>query len=853
MKKKYDVYGMTCGACSAHVEKSVSKVDGVRSVSVNLLQNSMQVDYDENITSSEEIIKAVESGGYGASEKGASDKKVSSESSKNVAAEEMKSMKIRVIVSFIFMIPLFYISMGHMFGAPIPSFLSGEENVMVFALTQLFLTLPVMYVNRKYYENGFKSLLNRSPNMDSLVAVGSMAAAVYSVGAMFLMAYSLGHGDLHSAHEKMMSLYFESASMILALITLGKYLESRSKGKTSAAIEKLLNLAPKKAVVERNGSYVEIDASDIVVGDIVVIKPGNSIPADGIIIDGSSYVDESAITGESIPVEKNVGDKAVCATINKNGSFKFRAEKVGEDTTLAQIIRLVEDASGSKAPIAKLADKVAGVFVPVVILIALIAFVVWLVIGKDLNFAISIAIAVLVISCPCALGLATPTAIMVGTGKGAENGILIKDAESLETAHKAQAVVLDKTGTVTEGNPKVTDIVTYNGFEEKYVLKMAMSSEKHSEHPLSQAVIAYGEEKGIMVSKTDSFEAISGKGIKSSLDGHVVLAGNIKFMEEENVDAAICTNDAIRFAQEGKTPLIFALDKKIMAVIAVADTIKHDSAEAVKAFKDLGIDVIMLTGDNEKTAKAIGKEVGIENVIAQVLPQDKESHVKALQQQGKKVIMIGDGINDAPALARADVGIAIGAGTDVAIESADIVLIKNSLMDAVAAVELSKATIKNIKENLFWAFFYNVIGIPIAAGVFYPIFGLKLNPMIAAAAMSCSSIFVVSNALRLRNFKPKHKAEAVCTAGCPVNINSENNENEKKEVMDMTKKTIMIEGMMCTHCTGRVEKALNEMDGVEANVSLDDKCAYVTLSKDVTDEALTKTVTDAGYEVKEIK
>ena len=851
MKKKYDVYGMTCGACSAHVEKSVSKVEGVKSVSVNLLQNSMQVDYDENITSSEEIIKAVESGGYGASEKGASDKKDSSESSKNVAAEEMKSMKIRVIVSFIFMIPLFYISMGHMFGAPIPSVLSGEENVMVFALTQLFLTLPVMYVNRKYYENGFKSLLNRSPNMDSLVAVGSMAAAVYSVGAMFLMAYSLGHGDLHSAHEKMMSLYFESASMILALITLGKYLESRSKGKTSAAIEKLLNLAPKKAVVERNGSYVEIDASDIVVGDIVVIKPGNSIPADGIIIDGSSYVDESAITGESIPVEKNVGDKAVCATINKNGSFKFRAEKVGEDTTLAQIIRLVEDASGSKAPIAKLADKVAGVFVPVVILIALIAFVVWLVIGKDLNFAISIAIAVLVISCPCALGLATPTAIMVGTGKGAENGILIKDAESLETAHKAQAVVLDKTGTVTEGKPKVTDIVTYNGFEEKYVLKMAMSSEKHSEHPLSQAVIVYGEEKGIMASKTDSFESISGKGIKSSLEGHVVLAGNIKFMEEENVDAAVCISDARKFAEEGKTPLIFALDKKIMAVIAVADTIKSDSAEAVKAFKDLGIDVIMLTGDNEKTANAIGKEVGIENVIAQVLPQDKESHVKALQEQGKKVIMIGDGINDAPALARADVGIAIGAGTDVAIESADIVLIKNSLMDAVAAVELSKATIKNIKENLFWAFFYNVIGIPIAAGVFYPIFGLKLNPMIAAAAMSCSSIFVVSNALRLRNFKPKHRAEAVCTTNCPVNINSEN--NEKKEVMDMTKKTIMIEGMMCTHCTGRVEKALNEMDGVEANVSLDDKCAYVTLSKDVTDEALTKTVLDAGYEVKEIK
>lgn len=851
MKKKYDVYGMTCGACSAHVEKSVSKVEGVKSVSVNLLQNSMQVDYDENITSSEEIIKAVESGGYGASEKGVSDKKDSSESSKNVAAEEMKSMKIRVIVSFIFMIPLFYISMGHMFGAPIPSVLSGEENVMVFALTQLFLTLPVMYVNRKYYENGFKSLLNRSPNMDSLVAVGSMAAAVYSVGAMFLMAYSLGHGDLHSAHEKMMSLYFESASMILALITLGKYLESRSKGKTSAAIEKLLNLAPKKAVVERNGSYVEIDASDIIVGDIVVIKPGNSIPADGIIIDGSSYVDESAITGESIPVEKNVGDKAVCATINKNGSFKFRAEKVGEDTTLAQIIRLVEDASGSKAPIAKLADKVAGVFVPVVILIALIAFVVWLVIGKDLNFAISIAIAVLVISCPCALGLATPTAIMVGTGKGAENGILIKDAESLETAHKAQAVVLDKTGTVTEGKPKVTDIVTYNGFDEKYVLKMAMSSEKHSEHPLSQAVIVYGEEKGIMASKTDSFESISGKGIKSSLEGHVVLAGNIKFMEEENVDAAVCINDARKFAEEGKTPLIFALDKKIMAVIAVADTIKSDSAEAVKAFKDLGIDVIMLTGDNEKTANAIGKEVGIENVIAQVLPQDKESHVKALQEQGKKVIMIGDGINDAPALARADVGIAIGAGTDVAIESADIVLIKNSLMDAVAAVELSKATIKNIKENLFWAFFYNVIGIPIAAGVFYPIFGLKLNPMIAAAAMSCSSIFVVSNALRLRNFKPKHRAEAVCTTNCPVNINSEN--NEKKEVMDMTKKTIMIEGMMCTHCTGRVEKALNEMDGVEANVSLDDKCAYVTLSKDVTDEALTKTVLDAGYEVKEIK
>jgi len=847
MKKKFNVYGMTCGACSAHVEKSVSKVEGVSSVSVNLLQNSMQVDFDENITGVEEIIKAVESGGYGAAEAGA-EKVSTGDDRKKVAEEEIKNMKHRLVVSFIFMIPLFYLCMGHMIGLPISSAFEGHENMLVFALAQLFLTLPVMYVNRKYYENGFRSLLNRSPNMDSLVAVGSMAAAVYSIISLFGMAYHMGRGNIDAAHGKMMELYFESAAMILTLITVGKFLETRSKGKTSEAIEKLLDLAPKMAVVERGGMYVEIPAEEIKVGDIVVVKPGSSIPADGTITEGSSFVDESAITGESIPVEKKAGYKAVCATINKNGSFKFRAEKVGSDTTLAQIVRLVEDASGSKAPIAKLADKVAGVFVPVVICIAAAAFIIWMLLGAGVSFSISIAIAVLVISCPCALGLATPTAIMVGTGKGAENGILIKSAESLETAHKIDAVVLDKTGTVTEGKPRVTDVIVYNGFEEPEAIKLAASAEKFSEHPLSQAVTSYAHEKNVMLYKAESFDSVSGKGIVCEVEGKRIAAGNIKMMTEENVDFRKAEKDIERLAAEAKTPLIFSCDGVLCAVIAVADTIKADSAEAVNAFKEMGIDVIMLTGDNEKTAEAIGKQAGIQKVIAQVLPQDKESHVKALQQEGKKVAMIGDGINDAPALARADVGIAIGAGTDIAIESADVVLIKSSLMDAVAAVELSKATIRNIKQNLFWAFFYNTIGIPVAAGVFYPIFGLKLNPMIGAAAMSMSSIFVVTNALRLRNFKPSHADEKAVS-------DAENNEEikEEKEVMEMTKKTMMIDGMMCMHCTGRVEKVLNEMDGVEAQVSLEGKCAYVTLSKDVSDEELTKVVTDAGYEVKEIK
>lgn len=854
LKKKFDVYGMTCGACSAHVEKSVSKVEGVEKVSVNLLQNSMQVDYDENVTNAQKIIEAVEKGGYGASEVGAQTAtKKEEENKKKVAEEEQKNMRFRLIVSFVFLIPLFYICMGHMVGVPIPSFLSGHENMMVFALTQLFLTLPVMYVNRKYYENGFKSLLNRSPNMDSLVAVGSMAAAVYSVIALFGMAYYAGRGDMQMVHEKTMELYFESAAMILALITLGKYLESRSKGKTGEAIEKLLDLAPKMAFVERNGEFTEIPAEEIKVGDTVLVKPGSSIPADGMIIEGYSYVDESAITGESIPVEKKIGDKAVCATINKNGSFKFRAEKVGNDTTLAQIIHLVEDASGSKAPIAKLADKVAGVFVPTVIGIALLAFVVWLALGFGVSFAISIAIAVLVISCPCALGLATPTAIMVGTGKGAENGILIKSAESLETAHKINAVVLDKTGTITEGKPEVTDVKIYNGMTENEVLRFASSAEKLSEHPLSQAVIRSAEGKNILAEKAEDFESVGGKGILCTVGGKKIIAGNLKLMAEKNIDVSKAEKDIEKFSNEAKTPLIFALDGSLMAVIAVADKIKPDSAEAIKAFKDMGIDVIMLTGDNKKTAEAIGKEIGVTNVIAQVLPQDKESHVRALQEEGKKVAMVGDGINDAPALARADVGIAIGAGTDVAIESADIVLIKSSLMDAVAAVELSKATIKNIKENLFWAFFYNVIGIPVAAGVFYPAFGLKLNPMIGAAAMSLSSVFVVTNALRLRKFKPSHSKINVTTADNAVENKITENIVEKKEVKDMEKKTMMIDGMMCTHCTGRVDKALNAIDGVKAEVSLDNKCAYVELSKAVSDDVLKKAVEDAGYEVKEIK
>lgn len=844
MKQKFDVTGMTCSACSAHVEKSVSKLEGVQCVNVNLLQNSMVVEYDDNALGTTDIIHAVESGGYGASVQGETK---TQEAPKNVAAEEMHHMKRRLIASFCFLIPLFYISMGHMMGAPLPAILLGDENVMIFALTQLFLTIPVLIINKKYYVVGFKALWNRAPNMDSLIALGSAASVVYSVFAIYSMAYAMGHGDLMTAHHYGMELYFESAAMILTLITVGKYMETRSKGKTSEAISKLMDLAPKTATVLRNGVEQEIPVEEVVTGDTIIVKPGQRIPVDGKIIEGFSAVDESAITGESIPVEKQVGDTVIGATVNKSGYFRMTATRVGKDTTLSQIIALVEEAGASKAPIAKLADKVSGVFVPVVITIAILAAVIWFVAGNQpFSFALSIGIAVLVISCPCALGLATPTAIMVGTGKGAEYGILVKSAESLEIAHQVQTVVLDKTGTLTEGKPVVTDVVLAKGILRNRLLKQAAAVEALSEHPLAEAIVAYAKEKEVPFEKAENLTATAGQGVEADVAGKHILAGNLKMMQERGIQLGEWEEKAVELAEAGKTPLFFAENETFLGIVALADTLKPTSKAAVDAFHQMGIEVVMLTGDNKRTAQAIAKELDIQ-VIAEVLPQDKEREVRRLQEQGKKVAMIGDGINDAPALMRADVGVAIGAGTDVAMESADIILMKSDLMDAVTAIELSHVTIRNIKENLFWAFFYNACGIPLAAGVFYPLLEWKLNPMFAAAAMSFSSAFVVGNALRLRLFRPKY---AKTTTALP----KENIQKEPthKEEIGM-KKVLKIEGMMCNHCTGRVEKALNDLDGVTAEVSLEGKSATVTLSKDVSDETLVQTVTDAGYEVVDIQ
>lgn len=844
MKQKFDVTGMTCSACSAHVEKSVSKLEGVQCVNVNLLQNSMVVEYDDNALGTTDIIHAVESGGYGASVQGETK---TQETPKNVAAEEMHHMKRRLIASFCFLIPLFYISMGHMMGAPLPAILLGDENVMIFALTQLFLTIPVLIINKKYFVVGFKALWNKAPNMDSLIALGSAASVIYSVFAIYSMAYAMGHGDLMTAHHYGMELYFESAAMILTLITVGKYMETRSKGKTSEAISKLMDLAPKTATVLRGGVEQEIPVEDVVTGDTIIVKPGQRIPVDGKIIEGFSAVDESAITGESIPVEKQVGDTVIGATVNKSGYFRMTATRVGKDTTLSQIIALVEEAGASKAPIAKLADKVSGVFVPVVITIAILAAVIWFVAGNQpFSFALSIGIAVLVISCPCALGLATPTAIMVGTGKGAEYGILVKSAESLEIAHQVQTVVLDKTGTLTEGKPVVTDVVLAKGILRNRLLKQAAAVEALSEHPLAEAIVAYAKEKEVAFEKAENLTATAGQGVEADVAGKHILAGNLKMMQERGIQLGEWEAKAVELAEAGKTPLFFAENETFLGIVALADTLKPTSKAAVDAFHQMGIEVVMLTGDNKRTAEAIARELDIQ-VIAEVLPQDKEREVRRLQEQGKKVAMIGDGINDAPALMRADVGVAIGAGTDVAMESADIILMKSDLMDAVTAIELSHATIRNIKENLFWAFFYNACGIPLAAGVFYPFLEWQLNPMFAAAAMSFSSAFVVGNALRLRLFRPKY---AKTTTALPKeDIQKELNH---KEEIGM-KKVLKIEGMMCNHCTGRVEKALNDLDGVTAEVSLEGKSATVTLSKDVSDETLVQTVTDAGYEVVDIQ
>lgn len=763
MKEKFDIKGMTCSACSAAVEKAVAKLPGVDAVNVNLLSNNMIVEYDDSAVDSNLISKAVADAGYSAAPVNtaagagtAADSKQTTVQRRDVFAEDLRTMRTRLIVSFVFLVPLLYLAMGHMIGLPLPAWLQGVEGAPNFAFTQFLLTLPIVIVNYKYYQVGFKTLWRRNPNMDSLIAIGSAAAVLYGIFAIFRINHAMGLGELEVVHHYMNDLYFESAAMILALITLGKYLETRSKSKTSDAINQLINLAPKTAVVRRGDQETEVPIEEVVVGDLIVVRPGQSIPVDGVIIEGRTSVDQAALTGESIPVEKQAGDKVSAATINKSGFFVFRAEKVGDDTTLAQIIQLVEEAASSKAPISKLADRISGIFVPVVITIAVAATVVWLLLGYGFEFALSIGIAVLVISCPCALGLATPVAIMVGTGKGATHGILIKSAEALEIAHTVNTVVLDKTGTITEGKPQVTDIVPAEGVDPQILLQLAASIEKPSEHPLADAIISRAEQDGLALLPTDEFEAVPGRGIGAEIEGRLLLAGNPAFMKEQDIEISTLQDLGDAFSADGKTPLYFADSGRALGVIAVADVIKPTSRDAIRQFKKLGIDVVMLTGDNQRTAEAIRRQLEIDRVVAEVMPQDKEAEIRRIQESGQKVAMIGDGINDAPALARADVGIAIGAGTDIAIESADIVLMRSDLQDAVTAVELSKAVIRNIKQNLFWAFAYNIAGIPLAAGVFYSLLNWRLSPMFAAAAMSLSSVSVVTNALRLRRFKPSN-------------------------------------------------------------------------------------------------
>lgn len=824
MKQKYDVMGMTCSACSAHVDKAVRHLDGVQDVNVNLLSNCMVVDYDENKVNDAMIQKAVENAGYKAALETQS---VQAQKQEETVDDKKKSL----ILSFVFLIPLFYISMGHMMGAPLPSFLVGESNMMVFALTQLFLTLPVMYINRGYFQRGFKSLWHRSPNMDTLIAMGSLAAAIYSIYAIFMMGYDLGHGQIHQAHQYMMQLYFESAAMILTLISLGKYLESRSKKKTTEAIEKLIHLMPSVATILKDGQEKEVAIEDVQVGDIVVVKSGQSIPLDGVIIDGQTSIDESMITGESLPVDKTVNDRVIGATMNVEGYIQVQVTHTSQEATLSQIIELVEEASSSKAPIAKLADRISGIFVPIVIVISLVTFILWMTLGQQtFHFALTCAIAVLVISCPCALGLATPTAIMVGTGKGAQLGILIKSAENLELLSKAQSIILDKTGTITQGKPQVTQIEALHMSEDE-LLTLAASIENSSQHPLAKAIVAYAKEKKISLQKVEQFEMLSGKGLKGWIHGKMILSGNQRLMKEHDIDLSPVEALAQQLSNHGKTPLYYAYNGQIIGLIVVSDVLKQTSAKAIEQLKAMGLSVYMLTGDNRLTANAIGKELGIQ-VIAEVLPQDKEKHIRDLQAQNQRVIMVGDGINDAPALMRADVGIAMTSGTDIAMDSADIVLMKNDLLDVVNAIELSHAVLKNIKENLFWAFFYNVIGIPIAAGLFYPFFGWLLDPMFGAAAMSLSSVFVVSNALRLRFFKPKYQ-----------------NQIRKQEVNQMEKK-MNIEGMMCPNCQKHVSQALNSIEGVKATVDLENHCAYLQLDHDIEESLLVKAVEDAGYSVK---
>ena len=914
-KQTFDVSGMTCAACSARVEKTTSGVAGVEHAVVNLLKNSMEVEYDGNPATLAAISAAVEKAGYGAAPRveataaaGVSSSPASpSAARENAAAKEAAHVRMRLIVSFVFTIPLFYLSMGHMFGWPLPAFFLGHENMLTFAFTQFLLLLPVIFVNFKFFRVGFKTLFHGSPNMDSLIALGSTASTVYGIVAIYRIGWGMGHGDVDFAHMAAMDLYFESAAMILTLITLGKYFEARAKGKTTDAIAQLMDLSPKTAI-RRNvdGAEEEIPVEQVRPGDILIVRAGAGVPVDGVVIEGAGTVDESVITGESVPVEKGVGAAVTGATVNRTGWFAMRAERVGADTVLAGIVRMVDEATSSKAPIEKLADKISGVFVPVVIAIALITFIIWMFVGAGVATALSHAISVLVISCPCALGLATPTAIMVGTGRGAANGILVKSAEALQTAHGVKTVVLDKTGTITKGAPEVCEVLVVEGLfgscGTRFVsatgaidelkcndaiaafLSLAYSLEKRSEHPLAQAIVAYAEARGAMAQEVERFEQIPGGGLRGVVAGRTCLAGNARLMGEGCIDIAGAEGGAQRLADEGKTVLYFAVDGSLAGVIALADEPKPRSAAALVELSRMGIRTVMLTGDNERTAHAIQKRVGTDDVIAGVLPQGKEEVIRDLQKQGT-VAMVGDGVNDAPALARADVGIAIGAGTDIAIDSADIVLMKSDLADVPAAISLSRATMRNIKQNLFWALIYNVICIPVAAGAL-SFAGVTLNPMIAAAAMSCSSVCVVSNALRLRGWKPVAFGEAASAlepeaapdaasgvalaseAGVPTTDGPSAEDGDESPVsaghsqeMQIVKlkeiimeKKLSVEGMMCQHCVAHVKKALEGIEGVEeAVVDLDSNSAMAKLSADVADQVLVDAIVDAGYEAKVVE
>ena len=837
MTEQFAVTGMTCAACSAHVEKAVSRLSGVQSAPVNLMLGSMTVTYDEKAVTEGDIIAAVKAAGYGASPASQTDQG----QLRRDQDAALRRRKKHLIWSVVFLVPLFYLSMGHMMGLPLPQVL--HMHPLLLAYLQLALVIPILILNRNYFTVGFSRLVKLSPNMDSLVAVGAAAGLVYSLIEMGLLAAGQVSG--------MPDLYFESAGMILTLVTVGKYLEERSRGKTTGAISALLALAPESAVVRRQGQELTIPTEEIVAGDTVIVRQGGRIPVDGVITDGHAAVDESAITGESLPVEKVPGDAVTSATVTSSGYLELRATRVGGDTTLSQIIRLMEEAASSKAPISRLADRISGIFVPAVMAISLTAALLWAFVGgMDVRFCLSIAIAVLVISCPCALGLATPVAIMVGTGQAAQQGILIKSAESLELLHKVQTVVLDKTGTVTMGQPRVTDILCAPGVTEEELLCVAASAEKPSEHPLAHAIVEESQARHIPLCPVSGFRSVPGGGIQATLSGEAVLAGNAGYLAQNGVSLAAMEADAHRLAEDGKTPLFFAESGRLLGCVAVADVVKPDSAKAIAALRRMGRRVVLLTGDNQRTANAIARQIGVDQVIAQVLPQDKAKCVAQLQQQGQRVAMVGDGVNDAPALAQADVGLAIGAGTDIAIESADVVLMKSSLLDIPAAMDLSRAVLRNIKQNLFWAFFYNSIGIPVAAGVLYPALHLTLNPMLAAAAMSLSSVCVVSNALRLRGWKPPvFPDQPAPTAPLPESAVFQSQGKEENTV----NKTIHIDGMMCTHCTGRVEKALNDLPGVEATVDLNSKSAAVTCTPDVSDDTLRQAVEDAGYHVTGIR